>query len=210
MPLMNDSPYAKAQRHLARRDRVLKRLIAAIGPCTLWHSPDRFGLLVRSIVSQQISTRAARAICTRLEAAAGKAGLRPAALLALPDEALRAAGLSAGKARALRDLAEKVHTGVVPLDDLHELDDEGVIARLIPVRGIGRWTAQMFLIFSLGRLDVLPVDDFGLRSGIRQQYRLRELPDRRRLEKLAEPWRPYRSVATWYFWRSLGNVPQSD
>jgi DNA-3-methyladenine glycosylase II len=202
--------FRKAQRHLARRDRVLKRLIAAVGPCTLWHSPERFGLLVRSIISQQISTRAAQSIHARLEGVAGKAGVTPASLLALSDEALRSAGLSAAKTRSLRDLAEKVHGGAVALDRLHEADDETVIAALIPVRGIGRWTAQMFLIFSLGRLDVLPVDDFGLRAGIRRQYRLKEMPDKNRVEKLAEPWRPYRTIATWYFWKSLGFVPQSD
>jgi DNA-3-methyladenine glycosylase II len=97
----------------------------------------------------------------------------------------------------------------VPLDDIHALDDEEVIARLVPVRGIGRWTAQMFLIFSLGRLDVLPVADLGLRVGVQRHYGLREPPAPARLEELAEPWRPYRSVATWYFWRSLGPVPQS-
>ncbi|HXG11062.1 MAG TPA: DNA-3-methyladenine glycosylase [Gemmataceae bacterium] len=202
--------FLKAQRHLARRDRVLQRLIATVGPCTLWPNPDRFGLLVRSIISQQISTRAAEAIYARLEDTLGKKGITPDAVLALPEEALRAAGLSSAKARSLRDLAAKVHSKVVPLDDLHKADDEEVIAALLPVRGIGRWTAQMFLIFSLGRLDVLPVDDFGLRSGIRQQYGLKELPDRRKVQELAEPWRPYRTVATWYLWRSLGAVPQSE
>jgi DNA-3-methyladenine glycosylase II len=207
---VSSSDYLKAQRHLARRDQVLKRLIAQVGPCTLWYEPDGFRALVRSILAQQISTRAARSIHARLEEAVGKAGMVPAAVLGLSDDALRAAGLSAAKARSLRDLAEKVHSKEVPLAELPELDDEEVIGRLIPVRGIGRWTAQMFLIFSLGRLDVLPADDFGLRSGIQKQYRLRALPDRKQIEKLAEPWRPYRSVATWYFWRSLGFVPQSE
>lgn len=204
------SPYVKAQRHLARRDKVLKRLIAAVGHCTLWHNPDRFGLLVRSIISQQISTRAALAIGGRLQKCLGRKRLRPAAILGLSDEALRTAGLSANKARSLRDLAMKVHRKEVPLDDLHEMDDEDVIARLVPVYGIGRWTAQMFLIFSLGRLDVLPVDDYGLRASIRREYALAELPGRRDIETLAQPWQPYRTVATWYFWRSLGTVPQSE
>src|SRR5437660_405483 len=183
--------YRKAQRHLARRDPILKRLIAGVGPCTLWHEPSRFAALVRSIISQQISTKAARAI------------------LALSDEGLRAAGLSANKARSLRDLSEKVHSGLVPLDEIHALEDEDVIARLVPVRGIGRWTAQMFLIFSLGRLDVLPVDDLGLRAGVRDVYALAELPDKASLIERGEAWRPYRSIATWYFWRSRGSVPQS-
>jgi 3-methyladenine DNA glycosylase/8-oxoguanine DNA glycosylase len=123
---------------------------------------------------------------------------------------LRGVGLSANKVLALRDLADKVHQGDVPLDDLHLLDDEGVIERLIPVRGIGRWTAQMFLIFSLGRPDVLPLDDFGLRAGVKRHYALADLPGRQELTALAEPWRPYRSIATWYIWRTFGNVPQSD
>jgi DNA-3-methyladenine glycosylase II len=201
---------SKAQRLLSRRDQVLKRLIAAVGPCTLRSEPDRFGALVRSILAQQISTKAARSIHARLEAAAGAGGITPASILALPDETLRAAGLSASKTRSLRDLADRVSRKDVPLDELHDHDDEAVIEALVPVRGIGRWTAQMFLIFSLGRLDVLPVDDYGLRCGIQKQYGHKELPDRKKIEKLAEPWRPFRSVATWYFWRSLGSVPQSD
>jgi DNA-3-methyladenine glycosylase II len=199
-----------ARRHLSRRDPVLKRLSGAIGPCTLWHNPDGFVTLVRSIISQQISGRAAQSIGARLEQCLGPAGFAPGAILAATDETLRAAGLSAAKARSLRDLAEKVQTGVVPLDDLPTLADEDVIARLLPVRGIGRWTAQMFLVFSLGRLDVLPVEDLGLRVGVQRQYALPELPGKTQLLELAEPWCPYRTVATWYLWRSLGAVPQSD
>jgi DNA-3-methyladenine glycosylase II len=202
--------YARAQRHLSRRDPVLKRLIATVGPCTLWHTPDHFAALVRSIVAQQISGKAARAISGRLEAALAPDGVTPTAIMAASEETLRGAGLSSAKTRSLRDLAEKVYTGVVRLDDLHAADDESVIERLIPVRGIGRWTAQMFLVFSLGRLDVLPVDDFGLRAGVRNQYGLAELPTKAELIERAEPWRPYRTVATWYFWRSFGPVPQSD
>jgi DNA-3-methyladenine glycosylase II len=199
----------KARRHLARRDPVLKRLIAGVGPCTMRHDPDGFAALVRSIIAQQISTKAAASIHARLVQALGERGLQPPALLALTDEELRGAGLSASKVRSLRDLADKVHSGTVPLGRLPDLTDEEVIACLLPVRGIGRWTAQMFLIFSLGRPDVLPVDDLGLRAGVRQAYELADLPGREALTELAEPWRPYRSVATWYFWRSRGFVPQS-
>ena len=209
MPDLEET-YRKARRHLARRDPVLRRLVAAVGHCTL--APDRadpFGLLVRSIISQQISGHAARAIGERLRKALGRRGVKPAAILAASDELLRGAGLSANKIRSLRDLAGKVHAALVPLHDLHKLEDEEVIDSLVPVRGIGRWTAQMFLIFSLGRLDVLPVDDLGLRSGVQRQYELDELPKRKEIEELAEPWRPYRSIATWYFWRSFGAVPQS-
>jgi DNA-3-methyladenine glycosylase II len=201
---------AAARRHLSRRDPVLKRLIAVIGRCTLWHNPDGFATLARSIISQQISSRAAQSISARLEQVLAPAGLTPSGILAATDEGLRSAGLSAAKARSLRDLSDKVHTGAVPLGRLHALTDEEVIACLLPVRGIGRWTAQMFLVFSLGRLDVLPVDDLGLRVGAQRQYGLPDLPGRAELLKLGEPWRPYRTVATWYLWRSLGSVPQSD
>jgi DNA-3-methyladenine glycosylase II len=200
--------FAKAQRHLSRRDPVLKRLIKQIGPCTLVPNPDGFSVLVRSIVSQQISSKAARSISARLEESLG--GIRPKNLLRAKDETLRAAGLSVAKTRAVRDLAEKVHGGEVPLNRLPEMPDEEVIECLLPVRGIGRWTAEMFLIFSLGRFDVLPVGDFGLREGVRRQYELDEQPGKQELEKLAEPWRPYRSIATWFMWRSFGPVPQSE
>ncbi len=200
--------FTKAERHLARRDAVLKRLIKQIGPCTLVVNPDGFSVLVRSIVSQQISSKAARSISARLEESIG--GIRPKNLLKAKDETLRAAGLSVAKTRAVRDLAEKVHRGEVPLDRLADMSDEEVIECLLPVRGIGRWTAEMFLIFSLGRADVLPVGDFGLREGVRRQYELEEHPAKHELEKLAEPWRPYRSIATWFMWRSFGPVPQSE
>jgi DNA-3-methyladenine glycosylase II len=176
----------------------------------LRYEPNRFVSLARSIISQQISTKAALAIRTRLEQTCNGGAITPAGLLALSDEALRAAGLSASKMKSLRDLANRVYTGCVLLDAIHELADEEVIEALLPIRGIGRWTAQMFLIFSLGRLDILPVDDLGLRAGVQSQYGLDELPDKDQLIELAEPWRPYRSIATWYFWRSRGFVPQSN
>jgi DNA-3-methyladenine glycosylase II len=202
--------HTKARRHLAQRDPVLKRLIAAVGPCTMRSEPDGFTALAYSIISQQISTKAAASIRGRLLQTLGDGGLRPANLLARSDEELRAAGLSASKTKSLRDLAEKVRSGAVPLKRLPKMPDEEVIEALLPVRGIGRWTAQMFLIFSLGRPDVLPVDDLGLRAGVQQVYGMSELPDRAALTALGEPWRPYRSVATWYFWRSRGFVPQSS
>jgi DNA-3-methyladenine glycosylase II len=202
--------FASAQRHLARRDPVLKRLVRLVGPCTLWFEPDGFAALVRCIIAQQISTKAARSIHDRLAAALAPAGVVPPAVVTASDETLRGAGLSAAKARSLRDLAERVHGGGLSLDRLHELPDEDVIGQLVPVRGIGRWTAHMFLIFSLGRLDVLPTADLGLRVGVQRQYGLAEPPDPAALEELARPWQPYRSVATWYFWRSLGVVPQSE
>jgi DNA-3-methyladenine glycosylase II len=204
------SPFVQAQRHLGRRDPVLKRVITAVGPCTLRVEPDGFTILTRAIISQMISTKAALAIAGRVQTLLGKKGITPAALLAAEVDALRGAGLSGAKVHALRDLAERVHTGVLPMAQLPELSDDEVIGHLIPVRGIGRWTAEMFLIFSLGRLDVLPVGDFGLRAGVQEQYGLKELPGAEALRKLAAPWEPYRSIATWYFWRSRGGVPQSD
>jgi DNA-3-methyladenine glycosylase II len=207
---MSTPEYQKARRHLSRRDAVLKKLIRAVGPCTLRTTDDHFGTLVRSIVSQQISTKAAIAISGRLVQALGRRGLRPKSILDAEDVLLRTAGLSANKARSLRDLAEKCLAREVPLGKLPDMDDEAVIEALTLVHGIGRWTAEMFLIFSLGRLDVLPIGDYGLRAGVRKQYKLRDLPDKDKLTTLAEPWRPYRSVGTWFIWRSFGNVPQSD
>jgi DNA-3-methyladenine glycosylase II len=202
--------YVKAQRHLARHDPVLERIIKTIGPCKLWHNADGFAALTRSIISQQISTRAATSILARLEQRVADRGLKPETILALRTATLRRVGLSETKARALKDLAAKVRDGTVPLDRLAELPDEEVITSLLSVHGIGRWTAEMFLIFALGRLDVVPVGDNGLRTGVQRQYGLRELPQKERLLRLAEPWRPYRTIGTWYIWRSLGFVAQSD
>jgi len=201
--------FRKAQRHLARRDPVLKRLIGLVGRCTLQPEPDGFAVLVRSVIAQLISTKAAASIHARLLATLGKAGLTPAAVLKAGEAKLRTVGLSRAKALALLDLAGRARSGVLPLADFPSLSDEEVIGHLVPVRGIGRWTAEMFLIFSLGRMDVLAVDDFGLRAGVRDHYGLAELPGRAFLRAHAEPWRPYRSVATWYLWRSRGFVPQS-
>jgi DNA-3-methyladenine glycosylase II len=204
---MNET-FAKARRHLARRDERLKRIIRRIGPCTLQPNGDYFGLLTRSIISQQISTKAARAIHGRLCAQVGDP-VRPRTVLKATDNELRSVGLSEGKRRSLRDLAERCAGGEIRLKQLADLDDEEVISQLIPVRGIGRWTAEMFLIFGLGRLDVLPVTDFGLRAGIRREHELADLPNRATLLELTAAWSPYRSIGTWYIWRSFGDVPQS-
>jgi DNA-3-methyladenine glycosylase II len=202
--------FQKARRHLARRDPVLRQIIRTIGPCTLRPNANRFGVLAQSIISQQISTKAATAIRNRLIVSLGPKGITVAGVRGASDEVLRGAGLSAAKIRSLRDLADQIYQKTLPLAGLHAFPDAEIIEHLVPVRGIGIWTAQMFLIFSLGRLDVLPVADFGLRNGVQRLYGLSDLPGKAQLEELAEPWRPYRSVATWYFWRSLGGVPQSD
>jgi DNA-3-methyladenine glycosylase II len=207
---MQPTLLSKARRHLSRNDAILKCLMDRVGPCTLRQDSDHFGVLARSIISQQISSKAAISISTRLAASLGKNGITARAILRASDEKLRAAGLSANKMRSLRDLAEKTTSGAVPLRELNGMDDEDVIQRLLPVRGIGRWTAEMFLIFSLGRADVLPVADYGLRAGVQRQYELADMPEKQELLDLAEPWRPYRSIGTWFIWRSFGNVPQSE
>jgi 3-methyladenine DNA glycosylase/8-oxoguanine DNA glycosylase len=201
--------HVPAQRHLARRDPVLKELIHRIGPCTLSHDPDGFAVLTRAIVAQQISTHAARAIHARLAEILGSGGVCARAVARASEAKLRAAGLSAGKILSLRDLADHCRCGALNFEKLAALPDEEVIASLIPVRGIGRWTAEMFLIFSLGRPDVLPLADYGLRAGVQKNYALRSLPAAKQLLRRAEPWRPFRSIGTWFIWRSLGNVPQS-
>jgi DNA-3-methyladenine glycosylase II len=202
--------YRAAQRHLSRRDPVLKQLISAVGPCTLQIQPDGFLVLVRSIISQMISTKAALSVFARLEQAAGPPGVNVETLLALGEERIRIAGLSGAKARALFEMAARVHSGELPLDRFPTLSDDEVRTRLVALRGIGVWTAEMFLIFCLGRADVLPVGDLGLRAGVQTLYGLDTLPGRPELERLAEPWRPWRSIATWYLWRSRGGVPQSS
>ena len=156
----------KAQRHLSRCDPSLAQLIKRVGPCTLQPGGEAFELLVRAIISQMISTKAAVVISARVQAALAPQGMKSAAIAAVSEETLRGAGLSRAKALALKDLASRAESGELPLARLPKMTDEEVIDCLVPVRGIGRWTAEMFLIFSLGRLDVLPVDEVGLRAGV--------------------------------------------
>src|ERR671921_693346 len=168
---------------------------------------DAYGALLRSIVGQQLSTKAARTIYGRmLELFDGHAPT-PKQLLAADPERIRAAGLSRPKISYLRDLAEHVEKGELELHRLEELPDEEVIEQLTAVKGIGEWSAHMFLMFHLGRPDVLPVGDQGIRRAVQVQYRLRKLPDPKRLEKIARPWRPYRTLACLYLWSSLDNKP---
>jgi DNA-3-methyladenine glycosylase II len=200
-------PYTQARRRLSRSDTTLAGIIRRVGPCTLQPEGDPFRALTRSIVAQLISTAAARTVYGRLEASLGR--VTPKNVLAAGHDRLRSAGLSGNKAAAILGVAESMASGTLPVKRLHKLDDDEVIARLVPIRGIGRWTAEMFLIFCLGRPDVLPVADLGLRAGVQEHYQLSELPGRRILEEIGEAWRPYRSIATWYIWRSRGFVPQS-
>jgi len=195
--------YAAAAAELARRDPVIAELLALVGPPRLRPPHDtHFAALVRSIVYQQLAGAAARAIHGRLVAALDD-DVRPEALLALSDETLRAVGLSANKARSLRDLATKVLDGTVTLAPrgLSRQSDEEVIARLSTVRGIGPWTAHMFLIFRLRRLDVWPTGDLGVRQGYGLAWKV-PTPTARELEPLGDPYRPYRTVVAWYCWRA--------
>jgi DNA-3-methyladenine glycosylase II len=168
---------------------------------------DAYGALLRSIVGQQLSTAAARTIYGRMLELFGGHAPTPKQLLAANPEDIRAAGLSRPKINYLRDLAQHVEDGELELDRLDELSDEKIIEELTAVKGIGEWSAHMFLMFHLSRPDVLPVGDQGIRNAVKAQYRLRKLPDSKRLEKIAKPWRPYRTLACLYLWSSLDNTP---
>lgn len=203
--------YAKARRLLARRDPVLRGLMKRYGPCGLADSQhtDPFRALVRAIISQQLSTQAAATIARRFEALFdGKP--TPARVSAAPDDQLRGVGLSGQKLRYMRDLCARIEGGHLPLAALDRMEDEAVITALTEVKGIGRWTAEMFLMFRLHRPDVLPVDDLGIVKAVQRAYRMRTLPTPKRLMRLGEEWRPYRSVACWYLWRSLENTPVKE
>jgi DNA-3-methyladenine glycosylase II len=202
----------KAVSALRAADEVMARLIDEHGALVRAdlkneRPGDAYGALLRSIVGQQLSTKAARTIYGRmLELFDGHAP-SPLQLLAANPDHIRAAGLSRPKINYLRDLAQHVEDGELELERLDELPDEEVIEQLTAVKGIGEWSAHMFLMFHLGRPDVLPVGDQGIRNAIRTQYRLRKLPDAKRMEKIARPWRPYRTLACLYLWSSLDNKP---
>ena len=203
---MTPEDYARARRLLLRRDPVLAALIRKHGVCGLASAQraDHFSALVRAITGQQLSTKAASTIYARL-AALMPGGVTPAALSALTNDQLRGVGMSRQKITYFRDLCDKALSGVVPLDALDTMTDEEVIAALTEVKGIGRWSAEMFLMFRLHRPDVLPVDDLGIVNAVKNVYRLRKRPNADRIRKIGEAWRPYRSVASWYLWRSLDN-----
>jgi len=203
--------YTKARRHLARRDPVLRDLMRLHGPCGLaarLHA-NPFKALVRAIVGQQLSAKAAATIFSRFEALYDSFPV-PSQVLATPDERLRAVGLSSQKLGYLRDLCTRIEEGQLPLDTLDRMDDEAVIQALTQVKGVGRWTAEMFLIFRLQRPDVLPVGDLGIVNAVKRVYKLRKTPSPDRLRRIGEAWRPYRSVACWYLWASLNNEPTKD
>ena len=200
--------WATATAHLSAVDDSLAALIERIGACLLAPRPDRFGTLVRAIIGQQISSKAAAAIDARLRALAGEPH-RPEPIVALGEERLREVGLSRTKAQYVLNLANAVATGEAPLDDFDRWTDEEIVACLTAIKGIGPWTAEMFLIFALNRPDVLPVGDLGVRAALRDRFGLAELPKPRACHELAEIWRPYRSIAIWYLWQGL-NTPAAD
>jgi DNA-3-methyladenine glycosylase II len=195
---------ATAVAEVARRDPVMARLIERAGPLRIRppRDPDPFVDLAESIAYQQLAGRAAAAIWSRVEAMF-EGVITPERVLATPDADFRAAGFSGSKTRSVKDLAEKVLSGVVPVDRLRRMPDDEIVARLSEVKGIGPWTAQMFLIFTLRRMDVWPVLDYGVRNGYRIAYRLSELPTPKALEAEGERFRPFRTVAAWYCWRAV-------
>ena len=204
---------ARGLAQLERADPILAALIEDVGPLPNVRAgrparDDHYGALVRSIIGQQVSVHAARAIYGRLTARFGGRPPTPPEILADDPEALRlAAGMSRAKSAFLRSLAEHVVSGELELERLEELSEAEVMAELVAVKGIGAWTAHMFLMFQLERPDVLPVGDQGIRRAVERAYRLPELPSPARLEEIAEPWRPHRTLACRYLWRSLDNEP---
>ena len=196
-----------AIQHLQRVDPVMRALIDQAGPFTLKLERDRFGMLVRSILSQQISTKAARSIRRKLEERLKPHSVSAAIIQEQSEDELRAVGLSRQKVSYLKDLAGRVLDKRLRLNQVGRLSDEAAIEELIQVKGIGRWTAQMFLMFSLGRLDVFPHEDLVIRSSIQELYQFEGLPSKRELLAIAEPWKPYSTVASWYCWRSKNLIP---
>ena len=204
--------YEKARRHLMRRDPILGAAIKKIGACGMAdrQRKDHLSALVGAIVSQQLSTKAAATIFGRFAALFPDNHISSAsAIAAVDDPTLRGVGLSGQKVGYLRDLCARIEDGRLQLDELEHLPDEAVIERLTAVKGFGRWTAEMFLMFRLHRPDVLPAGDLGIMNAIQRLYGLRKRPKPERILKIGETWKPYRSVASWYLWQTLRNEPLS-
>ncbi len=189
--------------HLQKVDPVMKKILKQVGPFTAKTTRDRFLTLVRSIVAQQISGAAARTIFSRLDDALGDQKVRPDSLLKFDVDQLREIGISRQKATYILDLAARVDSGEVDLRRLGRMTDEDVVESLVRVKGIGVWTAQMFLMFSLGRLDVFPGADLGIQQAIQKFYGVGDPIDNDELRKIAKPWSPYATIASWYLWRGL-------
>jgi DNA-3-methyladenine glycosylase II len=198
---LTQNRWAAAVKHLRRVDPHLRAIIDRVGPCRLEPHVDRFGALVRSIVSQQISSKAAASINRRLVDLGGEPHC-PVRLIDLGEASLRTVGLSSAKARYVLNLAGAVASGQLPLDEFDDSwDDQAITESLTAIKGIGVWTAEMFLIFALNRPDILPTSDLGVRVGLRDRHGLAELPKPRDCHALAETWRPYRTIASWYLWK---------
>jgi DNA-3-methyladenine glycosylase II len=206
------STASPATRHLAGVDPVMRRLIRSVGPFTLLPRNRRspFESLARAVAYQQLHDKAAESILKRFIALSPRRRFpKPEELLAMKSTAIRQAGFSRPKVAALRDLAAKTLDGTVPTNRvIRRLDDDAIVERLIAVRGIGRWTVEMLLIFQLGRPDVLPVDDFGVRNGFRIAYGLREMPTPKDVLRYGERWKPYRTAASWYLWRAADRAKE--
>jgi len=192
----------KAVNHLKKADPILRGIIERVGPFRMEYGPPEFSSLAESIVYQQLNGNAAATIFGRFAALAGEP-LTPQGVLQLSDEQLRSVGLSKQKSAYLKDLAAKTAAGLLDFARLPELSDHEVIEHLTQVKGIGVWTAHMFLMFTLRRPDVLPTGDYGVQAAIKKHYRKRKWPKPKQMEKIARPWAPYRSIACWYLWRSL-------
>jgi DNA-3-methyladenine glycosylase II len=207
--LVTPDYWDEACKHLGKRDRVMRKLIPQLGEARLSSRGDAFTTLARSIVGQQISVAAAQAVWLRFAALAQLTAVRlaPAAVLALDVAAMRTAGLSTRKVEYLRDLASHFDAGTVHETDWAAMDDDAIVDELVAIRGIGRWTADMFLIFHLMRPNVLPLDDVGLMNGISRHYFSGEPVSRAEAREVGDAWAPFRSVATWYLWRSLDPLP---
>ena len=197
--------WEEAKVHLAKRDKVLRGIIRAHPDANLRTRGDAFKTLARSIVGQQISVKAAQAVWERFEVLSGT--VAPAAVVGLEEAAMRAAGLSHMKIAYLKDLAQRFHEGALQPRRWSAMDDEAVIADLVQVKGIGRWSVEMFLIFHLMRPNVLPLDDLGLQRAMERLYNAGEELTKDGMRAIAKPWQPWNSVATWYLWRSLDPVP---
>ena len=203
--LVTPEYWDEARKYLTRKDRVMKRLIPQFGSACLQSRGDAFNTLARSIVGQQISVKAAQSVWERFSALPKR--MTPANVLKLKVDDMRAAGLSARKIEYLVDLALHFDSGAIHVESWREMDDEEIIAELVGIRGIGRWTAEMFLIFHLMRPNVLPLDDVGLITGISRNYFSGDPVSRSDAREVAAAWNPYCSVATWYIWRSLDPLP---
>jgi DNA-3-methyladenine glycosylase II len=200
--------YEDAIAHLSKADPILKAIIRRVGPCRLKPMKNHFVTLLDSIVSQQLSVKAAATIFRRfLELYPGKRCPKPADVAATSDVLLRSVGLSRQKMSYMKDLAMKFDSGLINTRKFSRMTDEQIIENLTQIKGVGQWTSEMFLIFSLNRLDVLPVNDLGFRKAVKIEYGLSELPDGQTLQRTAQPWHPYCSIATWYLWASLDDVP---